>query len=136
MSRSAPRQDRQRRSAARCKDSIAAKLQEARKPGIRVVEVDGIWTRAAKTREPSEARVFRCGGGLNVANKRLSPTGTRRCSLSVLCPGLGARPTVPSRFPRFAPLLLLSFHHKDGQGAGIAVPPHAARLQNQHPDLA
>ena len=64
VSRSAPRQDRQRRSAARGEDSIG--------PNFRTVagrEFDWMTggrirrERAAKTREPFEARVFWCGRG-------------------------------------------------------------------------
>lgn len=54
---------RQRRSAARGRQNIGAAPQDARRPRIRVVDrhlgkVGGSGGRAAKTREPSEARVF------------------------------------------------------------------------------
>ena len=76
VSRSAPRQDRQRRSAARGSDNIGAKLQKGRRPGIRL---DDRWTDSKRkggkdTRAVRSARLLVRTGvkreGLRVANKR------------------------------------------------------------------
>jgi hypothetical protein len=68
-------QDRQRRCAARGKDNIGAKLQKARTPGIRVVDIgqverNGPSQGGKDTRAVRSARLSVEGRGLTVANKR------------------------------------------------------------------
>jgi hypothetical protein len=121
MSRSAPPrqdrvQDRQRRCAARGKDNIGAKLQKARTPGIRVVDIgqverNGPSQGGKDTRAVRSARLSVEGRGLTVANKR--PESHRESTATAPAPcrclfrgdrgGSGARPTIDASSPRPCP---------------------------------